>query len=100
MNTQATGLAGALTEWLHANHFRFEGYHGDYRAPWFRKGRIRVTIDDPESGTVSIYAFDPRYPGADVLAWQARFAGAPIEALAPTITTAWQWAAAQMLPQD
>jgi hypothetical protein len=75
-----------LAGWLLAEGFRDEGTHGTYGAAWYRKGPVRVVIEDEAS--ICLYVFDTRYPKSDVLAWDARFNSAPMGTVTATIRNA------------
>lgn len=100
MSTLTPANAGTLIEWLLEN-----GFHRDLRdhleagKPWFRKGRIRVMIEDPE-GYFAIVVFDGRYPKADASLWEAHYAHAPLDVLAAAIRTAQDTVRAELIPEN
>jgi hypothetical protein len=93
-----TATAETMAAWLTSNGFRFEGTRGECDTACYRKGMIRVAIEDEAS--IAIYVFDTRYPRADVLAWDARFNSAPLAMVASAVNTALDTVRAALLPEN
>jgi len=95
MNTLTQTTAENLTGWLEAEGFR----DTTSDTPWFRKGRVAVTIDGADVG---IYVFDRPQDAVKLrwATWDIKLAGAPLGVTAATIRTALSAVRAAMLPTD
>lgn len=84
-------------------HLREQGYRdetGQFRVQSWRKGMVRVQMEDPDAQYVTVYVFDPRHPRAQVLLWEATFAGAPVEVITGALKTAHDSVAAALIPEN
>ena len=75
-------------DFLIAAGFRFERYGSQFGVidaePWYRKGQVRVVIEDAEGGAVAIYRLD----SLDGPNWSAKVSNVPLPVLAAILSAA------------